>query len=335
MLNFEILMKKILLFFFGLVILAGCNNELDLIEEWKDIPIVYGVLDPSDTAHYIRIEKAFLDDQNSAYDLAQVVDSLYYKDLDVNILRKNGSTTERFPLVKVDGNLEGYKRESGVFIDTPNYLYKILSEDLDLKGEDNIELQLIRGNNPVEVSSKIKTVGAYGFLRPRPDDPEKINLSYANHLTIRWGDSENAEEYEVYVITHYKEKIKGSGNEFVDKEVIWKAAKGVESNSVLLESKGYFTFLAGAIEDNNDVIRDFENLEFKVIAVGKELHEYIAIGGANLGITASQEIPQYSNLSEGIGVFSSKWEISLKELKLIPASLDSVRNGIYTKHLNF
>jgi hypothetical protein len=39
---------------------TSCETDFELNAEWKDITIVYGILNQNDTAHYIRIQKAFL-----------------------------------------------------------------------------------------------------------------------------------------------------------------------------------------------------------------------------------------------------------------------------------
>ena len=327
-----VLLKKLMLLIALATLLSACENELDLIEDWKDIPIVYGIVDPSDTAHYFRIERAFVSEDRSGYELAAEIDSVYYKNLDASIL--NDDTGVSFPLELVDGNLEGYVRTDGLFPQSPNYLYKVMSEDLALKGDEEITLKFKREGIDEVVQSSIRTVGKYNFVRPRPDDPEKINLSYANHLTIRWIRSDNAVAYEVYIIVRYLE-ANTSDYIFEPKEVLWEAASNVEDNSVMLESKNFYLFMNSALEASPNLVRQFDELEFRVVAIGKELDDYIDIGGANLGITASQEIPQYSNLSEGLGVFSSKWEIALDGLYLAGPTLDSLKYGIYTKDLNF
>ena len=71
-------MKKIFLFIAvvtGGIFYSFCSNDIDLTSEWKDIPVVYGLLSKSDTANYIRVEKAFIDNEKSALDLAQIPDS--------------------------------------------------------------------------------------------------------------------------------------------------------------------------------------------------------------------------------------------------------------------
>ena len=66
-----------------LVIGQSCNNDIDVIGEWKEIPVVYGVFGPQNPGQtaipeYFRIEKAFLDPSTDAFVIAQRPDSLYF-----------------------------------------------------------------------------------------------------------------------------------------------------------------------------------------------------------------------------------------------------------------
>lgn len=70
--------------------------------------------------------------RGDANQIAQIPDSLYYDNATVQI--KNIDTGEVFDLEKVDGNLEGYQRDAGVFADAPNYLYKIKAEEAGFEG---------------------------------------------------------------------------------------------------------------------------------------------------------------------------------------------------------
>lgn len=79
-----------------------------------------------DTAHYVRIQKAFLDNNKNALDMAKTYDSSFYKHLNVKIKRfdfaYNLKDTIHLNLVNLDN--EGYPKEPGVFFTTPNYAYK-------------------------------------------------------------------------------------------------------------------------------------------------------------------------------------------------------------------
>jgi hypothetical protein len=63
--------------------------------------------------------------------------------------------------------------------------------------------------------------------------------------------------------------------------------------------------------------------------------KYISIYSANLGITGSQEIPLYSNINGGVGIFSAKKTIGIGDLLMVQSSQDSLISGIYTNKLNF
>ena len=80
-------MKKliVILSILSIVVMQSCSNEFELTENWKDITIIYGLLDASDTAQYIRIEKAFLDETTSALTIAQEADSIFYNNISVSL----------------------------------------------------------------------------------------------------------------------------------------------------------------------------------------------------------------------------------------------------------
>jgi hypothetical protein len=120
-------------FFFGAlalfslaIVTNGCKDDFDPSGNFEEIPIVYGLLNQQDTAHYIRIERAFLEKATSALTLARDTNSLYFKNLNVTLeqLDNRGQTVLTFPLSRVNGTLEGYPRESGIFNSNPNILYK-------------------------------------------------------------------------------------------------------------------------------------------------------------------------------------------------------------------
>jgi hypothetical protein len=141
-------MKMIRLFFlplFAMVVLLGaCNDEIDLTADWKDIPVVYGLIDKSDDTHYIRIEKVFVDPDRNALEVAEIPDSIYYASLTVELEKL--STGQRVNLVRVDGNDIGIPRDTGVFANSPNYLYTFDADDLLLEGQDEVRLHINRGD---------------------------------------------------------------------------------------------------------------------------------------------------------------------------------------------
>ena len=124
-------MKKIIfpiLSIIALFAVPGCSEKFNIAAGYKDITVVYGYLDMLDTAHYIRIQKAFLSQDKSALVMAQTPDSSFYAHLDVKIKRysiSNGTRAhDTIQLNRVDLGLEGYPKQPGSFFTAPNYAYK-------------------------------------------------------------------------------------------------------------------------------------------------------------------------------------------------------------------
>src|ERR1035437_8823834 len=69
------------------LLLSGCSQKFNTAAPYKNVTIIYGYLDMSDTSHYIRIEKAFSDQNKSAYTMVQIPDSSYYEHLNVRMER--------------------------------------------------------------------------------------------------------------------------------------------------------------------------------------------------------------------------------------------------------
>ena len=119
-------MKKLLLLLpvVGLF-LAACSNEFEVTAPWKEVPVVYGLISPDDTAHYVRVEKAFLDPEKSALEIAKIADSIYYPENAITVFLERDSDKKRFQMTRVDGAKEGYPRKDGIFATSPNWLYKV------------------------------------------------------------------------------------------------------------------------------------------------------------------------------------------------------------------
>lgn len=324
----------------GIFLLAtSCSTDFDIEAEWRDIPIVYGFLSTQDTAHYIRVEKAFLEPGGNALDIAQIVDSLYY-DPTVAVVLEKLSTGERFPMSRVDGSTEGYPRADGPFANTPNILYKIRRSDLNLKSEDRIRLVIERGDNSVPVTAETTVIGELELLENLPREP--INFgAYNTELRIGWEVSPAARLFDLRFLLHYRESDPNQPASFTPKTLEFVLDRAIEREdesirvSYFLRSGDFFQFLGGALPVRSAGFRVFDGIDIQLVAAGEEFLDLTKIGQANLGITSANEVPIYTNLSEGRGIFSSRATAIREGLLLGPVSLDSLRNGVFTRALGF
>lgn len=111
----------------ALSILPSCSEKFSVAAPYKSITVVYGLLDIADTAHYVRIQKAFLDDNKNSLSMAKEADSSFFNNLNVRIQRlsaSSGKAIDTIHLNRVDLTAEGYPKPTGIFFNTPNYAYK-------------------------------------------------------------------------------------------------------------------------------------------------------------------------------------------------------------------
>ena len=313
---------------FAALFFASCDNELDLVADYKETPVVYGLVDQGEATQYIRVERAFVDKNTSALEIAQNPDSLYYEDITVKLVRvKNG---EEYILERVDGNQIGYPREDGVFATAPNYLYKIDTEEIPLVVEETIELRLEGIFEDRAVTATADVLVAPFFVNPQ--EGALINFERNKKTNIGWNPKGDPTIYSAAYIFNVSETKDGNVTE---KKIKWVIEANTDKTVVEIEGADFFAFMLGALEKDPTVRRTMGKASFELIAGNQTVADYIRVGQANLGITSSGEIPVFTNLSEGLGLFGSSFTQTRSELSLTQVTLDSLVMGSLTEELNF
>lgn len=310
-------MKKryslILTLFAFVFLFQACSTDVDLYADYKDITIVYGLLDPNLDTNYIKINKAFLGDANV---ISQIADSCNYPGkLDVRLIeyRANGNSTnyEKTREFALD-TITVHNKDLGAFY-APDQLvyftnYKIHANNDFYKYR--YDLRIDRGDTLITSSTFV--VGGKNFSM----SPNTIDYSSTvDQGTLKWNECPNTAIFELDVYFHYTEV--GPSNDSVEHVVhIW-SYKEVESNipkkngiyNVSFPHSNFFTNIgldvANSSQDLNIQRIFFEpSIEVVISAGGDELNNYIMVNGANNSIV--QNIPEYSNIIGGYGVFSSR-----------------------------
>lgn len=324
-------MKWILSLLTCTALFTSCDNELVVTDNWKDIPVVWALLNKSDTAHYIRLEKAFLDPNTSALDIAQRPDSLYYENATVSLKRVNNGQV--FQLQRVNGDLEGYPRDGGVFAQTPNWLYKIKANVINLVIGEKYELVVDRGDGSPVVTAE--TIILPKPVLRNPVKGSQLSFKRGSLFTIMWNEMPDAGIFDVKIRFHYQERNPVTGNFYIPKSFEWTVVKNLRANETQMQGVDFYNQIKANLDVNVESTRIFDSLDIIIWAGGKDLEEYIRITQANFGITSTQDIPRYTNLSEGVGIFDSRNVSYVTGFRLGAVSLDSLRNSSITGNLNF
>lgn len=341
-------MKKLYSLITALVLILfvqSCSTDFDINGDYKEVSVVYSILDPTQQYQYIRINRAFLGEGN-ALTYAQIPDSTTYPYLlDVIIQAINESGQVVFTSVHAD-TIMVYK-ESDIFFTGEQPIYRIkintptqvnYSDTFWLDADYSYRLYIV---NPVTgniIESISPIISSFDINKP---SPYIGTISFANNVTsnIEWKSAKNGKRYECKFIFTYYEIFDAAPNDTITKTMTWglgaaisSLLSGGEDMNLSYNNHDFYYLLGNQIEERNDVERYPGNVEIVMTVGTDELNTYINVNSSSNSII--QERPQFTNISNGVGLFSSKFT-KRRSYKLNVYSLDTLLYGEYTKNLNF
>lgn len=308
-----------------LVTFNACSTDVDLYADYKNIMVIYGLLDSGADTNFIKINKAFLGPGN-ALQIAQISDSNNYPGkLDAKLIEYRAlahgthfQKTDEFPL----DTITIHDKEPGVFYYPDQMVYytshKIKNNTEQYKYRYEIQVQ----NGDSLVSSVTNIVGGDSFSIPK----SSIDLSStASTGSISWSACPNASIYEVVLKFHFIEV--SVSNDSVERVMTWALGSHPESQLTNVNGQYSIPFAASQFIENlalwlgsdtlNPRVKErviFQPpLEVALAAGGDELYNFITVNGPSNSIV--QTLPEYSNINGGYGVFSSR-TMCIKWMKL-------------------
>ncbi len=329
-------MKKFLGLSAVVFLFSMCSTEMDLLDDWKETTVVYGMLDQSQTTQYIRIQKAFLG-PNNAYDMAQQYDSInYVNGLDVRMERlTNNDGVDATIILQPD---TFYNKQPGDFYAPMYVAYSFTPPTGWLSTSYRYRLVVNNASTGNEASATTRIVSNYDIIQPNFGTIGFASNNANYKVEIKWDPATNAKRYQVMAYFYYTEidinmvgTSKVTNGWFIaDQEP---TGSQVADESVKFEPDGFYRFVASEIHpDNNIIERRSDSVKFYVYACGEELNDYMNINGPSSSI--AQERPQYTNIDNGLGVFSARTSAS-RSYVLANQSVDSLSRGRFTCTLKF
>lgn len=330
-------MKKILIAVILSSFIFGCSTDFDINAEWQDITVVYCLLNQNDNIHYVKITKAFLGDGNALIMATNPDSSTYGNNLEVSMEEwiDNIQTNVWFLTDTIIEN-----KDSGIFYFPNQVVYKF-NGTLDTLDQNTIyKLKIKNKKNEKLIYSSTPLVQTFSIIKPATGQTAIFHSP--NPYPVKWYSGVNGRLYQVVIRFNYWEtNIDSIGVDSSLHKVDWNLGSfnsvGLDGNEELstnYSGEAFYRYLKEKILQEGDVIRHVAvpNVEFIFTVAADELYTYMEVNKPTSGIV--QEKPEYTNISNGIGIFSSRYEITVK-LPMHPVSLDSLYNGQYTKYLNF
>jgi len=330
--------------------LQNCSTDFDINGEYRETSAVYALLDASESVHYVRIDRAFLSGNESALLLAIDPNQIYYGDeLKARIEEySGGSLVATYDLQRVDGDTLGIPKQEGIFADIPNILYRFSTT---LNQDHSYKIVATDTLTNVTFSAQTEIVNTFKVTNPNDDNlfPQSFNISPPGSYSFKWISAKDAIFYDLFLRFEYREGIYDDVTgviTFTDTAYVdWKFASnflgdGLSGGSSLtfkIEGSAFYDFIQKTFQPdaNPNVVRIADSVKFLINAGGQELYNYYLYTNSSLGITEGQIGDIYTNVENGLGVFSSRFHRETKYYVVSSQTRDSIACSVVTQGLNF
>jgi hypothetical protein len=322
-----------------LILLSSCREDFSLEADFQDIPVVFAYLNPTDDVQYARVQRVIQGGGGDAGAAAADADRLYYPE-DVTVRAINERTLEATELERVDGRVLGLEREDGVFAGDPNVLYRFPTAEISLRPGDGVALEVERSENVV---ARAETTLLEPLEIIRPSAQVRLD-DYRRPQLIAWRAGGNAAVFSIQFVFNIREFYSADPARDRTLRVVYtleegfRPGEGERSGDQLryeVNNEDVYRFLGRALPQDDGVVRRLDDFAVQITAAGTEVARLLDLENANAGLTSSQSIPRYTNVVGGQGIYTSRTSEDLDGIRFDDGSLDSLREGQYTRQLNF
>ena len=313
------------------VFLSSCETDFNPNAEYKDITVVYGLLNQNDSITYIKINKAFLGEM-SAYTMAKIEDSSSYgNNLEVKMDElQNGNIVQTFYF----DTTTIFNKEPGIFYAPNQTLYQCVTYK-KLNQSSEYKLTIRNKKTGKLITSTTKLINKFTINSP-DQNAQYIDFSTNGRKKFNWQSAVYGKRYQVRMRFNYYENGNPKYIDFLFP--VQKSTKTDGSEVMTTEYTGtlfYKTLQSTLIADNN-ITRVAGKIEVVITVAADELSTYIDVNSPSGSIV--QVRPEYTNVNNGIGIFSARYDNSIDRpriMSLNALSIDSLKHGQYTSNLGF
>ena len=334
-------MKKyfsLLLVAFMLISLASCKKNLEVNADWKDVTVVYGLLDQTDTLHYVKVTKAFLG-PGDALQFAQLIDSSEYaQPLQVTMSEYNGSLLLR-TLVLKDTLITN--KDSGIFYAPFQHVYYTASKLLPTF-RYHLTIKNIVTQKVVEGDATL--IGEMDIDKPAIFT--RVSFQSGKSSEVKWTSATSGKRYQVNIRIRYAEATVGVPNSTVIKSLDWLALsnirsltdKGGQTMDYFINGDAFYMFMGAQLHytdtvNGQRVTRALRDCDYIFTVGSEDLNTYMDV--TEPSNTIVQEKPAFTDIINGIGLFTARVVQSRDTLLFSTFTLDEIKTNQYTKNLGF
>jgi len=314
----------------------GCSTDFETEFGGSTLPVVYSLIDPQDSVHYLRLSRTFKGGDN-AFLSARNPDSVAFRDAVVKLefYTEQGWKYNEFQFEPV----LPFDKAEGIFTNLGDQLFKLeknlfdrfipgthLLLNMNIPGYQMISSSYVEHLRPVRITAPRK--GLMTYISLYPPNPIKVHFEDLKHFT----------NYELHVRLNYTNVFSDGSEEtaFAEKRYLRKSSNSLSGRIseiiVTIAGDNLFAAIQQEIPKNPEVkYRRIGCVDFWVFTGSPVFNEY-------------QELNKYAsdnagtpvtNIVNGIGIFALKYHDVRGGYRLDNISKDSLINGRFTKELGF
>lgn len=332
-------MKKALYFIpLVLLIFSACEVEFSPNAEWKNIPVVYCLLDQDDDTTFVRVQRAFLSEDN-IYSYGSVTDSINYPvgSIEVSLLTyNNGVIRDSFAFNSMlrdhdSGNFAYqaqpiyYCRTKGKLRESDAYVLSIRNTADNSILVRSKPINLIRKTESTLITKPtVNYIGGGGFYF------NDAAGNSSNYCHIQWKSLENARRYQPMVRFYYEEN---DSTRYID---LLCPSTTSHANEIYYSRDQFLSDIKVKLQDDTCRKHYLGRVDLYLTACSEELNAYLFM--AHQATILDQATQVYSNIEGGVGIFAARRthlykslpaDTSLRPGRGLLYFLDSLGVGIY------
>ncbi|MGB1102100.1 MAG: hypothetical protein ACPG21_00585 [Crocinitomicaceae bacterium] len=318
----------------------SCETEFSLNGDYEIIPVVFGLIDHTDSIHMVKITKAFLGDgDNLLY--AQNPDSSYFQSVVARIYEYDQFGDETGRIWNLTDSIVDTKSTDGAFYAPEQKVYYFKANDLNPKYEYEIKVDINEGQ--AEVSAKTTLIDGFAIPNSFTADPD-FPITFAaftvdedddyKNWKVDISEGKNAKLYEFNYDIHWTEYYEdGTTSSFTASRYVGSYGQEDPDSPLaffaLVSGLDFYTWLGESLPDDPNVVRrTFDGLDAHIDCAHEDLAKFMEVSEPVSGIAQIQ--PEFTNIIGGYGLFSSRQRISIIGKSLNSGSFKELARGSKT-----
>jgi len=311
-----------------LIFTFSCETDLE-VAPYKDVTIVYGIINIKDTVQYLRINRGFLT-TDDPYNYTQVNDSVNYPENAFQVFLEEYKDDEMIG-EPVEYEPVDRQKEPGLFSNESNCVYMT---NTPINEECQYKLRVIERSTGRELTGWATVLGTITMEESFYQERAFYRVDYRAEPMYEYQGSLDPTEHEHYIMRFlYWEYV---GNETYFKYVDWVPSvdplgyKDDDTNTQLFDQ--YYEYLATQISVDPNVKRRARGVDYMLALPGIELQNFIQVYEQP---TNPHFFPEYTNVENGGGIFGSIYGYTYFGLRLKKRTLDTISWGKHLYHHRF